>query len=330
MKKFRYLLTVAVASLSLAGCDFIQIVDSDSDSSEAEVVVDPVVIDEYYKGYKLTASGGRLALELQQNCFDKHKNYITYGQVNSYYVTNSSHDSAEAVAPGSKKNQWFYTGKEATGTGTREHVWPCANSSQLWIHDDSAGVHYVDYSYYVGGGSDLYHVRTANSAVNTARGNSKFVDFSDPAFDAIRSGVEEVGESNGKYVIKIQGHSRTASGQIQYAQKCEPADEMKGDIARIITYVWVHYTERGITPSGSITSGKNQYKYSDMTGQLSLTNIMGYESVAKCKEVLKAWNKLDPPSNVEKHRNDTVQKIQGNRNPFVDYPDLMDQLFIEE
>ncbi len=53
---------------------------------------------------------------------------------------------------------------------------------------------------------------------------------------------------------------------------------------------------------------------------------MGYDSEERCLEVLKAWNKLDAPSNVEKLRNETVQKIQGNRNPFVDHPELVDQL----
>ena len=69
------------------------------------------------------------------------------------------------------------------------------------------------------------------------------------------------------------------------------------------------------------------YIYFDMTGSLPLTNYMGYQSEDKCKEVLKLWNKLDPVSDVEKLRNNTVQKIQGNRNPFVDYPELVDQIF---
>ena len=39
------------------------------------------------------------------------------------------------------------------------------------------------------------------------------------------------------------------------------------------------------------------------------------------------WNNLDKPSEVEKLRNTTVQKVQGNRNPFVDYPDLVEKMF---
>ena len=173
----------------------------------------------------------------------------------------------------------------------------------------------------------MYHIRTANTTVNTARGNSKFVDFDDEEFDAIRGGVTEVGENNGKYNIKIQGYETTSSGGIQNAQKCEPDDHMKGDVARIVLYVYIHYCERGVTPEGGVKSGSNTFNYSDMTGSLALTDIMGYEDEARCKEKLVEWSKLDPPSDVEKLRNTTVQKIQGNRNPFVDYPELVDKIF---
>ena len=102
---------------------------------------------------------------------------------------------------------------------------------------------------------------------------------------------------------------------------------MKGDVARILLYVYVHYSERGITPEGGVTSGGNTFTYKDMVGSLSLTQVMGYSTEQRCQEKLAAWNELDPPSEVEKLRNDTVQKIQGNRNPFVDYPELVNQMF---
>ena len=324
-RKLRILFPIVLTSFAVTGCSFISIEDAEGEK-EVEVVVDKTVLDNYYKDYDLTETGVYLELELQRMCFEKHKNWVTYGQVNSYFSKTSNRESVEGI-PGTSKNEWFYTGKEASGTGTREHVWPCANSGTLWIHDKTAGIRYVDYSYYIGGGSDLYHIRTANTTVNTARGNSKFVDFDDEEFDAIRGGVTEVGENNGKYNIKIQGYETTSSGGIQYAQKCEPDDHMKGDVARIVLYVYTHYLNRGYYPEGQKVSGNYTYVFKDMLGALSLQNIMGYTSDEKCKEVLKAWNKLDPPSNVEKQRNDTVQKIQGNRNPFVDYPNLVDKMF---
>lgn len=40
----------------------------------------------------------------------------------------------------------------------------------------------------------------------------------------------------------------------------------------------------------------------------------------------RAWNHADPPSVHEKQRNDLIEKLQGRRNPFIDNPDLADQL----
>ena len=332
MKK-RFIFPFIISALCLSGC-FIEIEDNNTDQKEEEtptVVVDPVVVDNYYKDYDLTKTGGRLVLELQRNCFDKHKVFIRYGQINSYYSTTTSHNSTEAIADGSKVNEWYYTGKRKAGTAgsNREHVWPCANSSGLWDHTapvSGFSPHYVDNSYYVGGGSDLYHVRLCEAKVNTARGNSRFVCFDDPEWKAYKDSVLEFGENEGLYTVKLYNYETTSSGGIQYAKQVEPDDHVKGDIARLLLYVWVHYCERDITPEGSIKSGSNEFKYSDMTGALSLTQVLGYDSEERCLEVLKAWNKLDAPSDVEKLRNDTVQKIQGNRNPFVDYPNLVDQL----
>jgi len=325
--KFRFLLPLLAATMSLSGC-FIEIVKDDPTTEDDYNA--PIVVGDYYKDYDLTKTGGRLILELQKQCFDKHKNYVSYGQVNSYYSKTTNRNSVEAISDGSSLNQYFYTGKEATGYGTREHVWPCANSGALWVHDDNAeSVHNVDKSYYTGGGSDLYHVRTCNTNVNTARGNGKYVDFDHTEFTSIKSDVATYGENKGKYQLTLYGASKNSSGVYQYADKVEVDDHMKGDVARIVLYVWLHYTDRGITPSGSVkgSDNKHTYNFTDMVGSLALTSVMGYGTEERCKEVLKEWNKLDAPSEVEKLRNDTVQRVQGNRNPFVDHPELVDQMF---
>ena len=313
-KFIKYVLPLIFSVGCLAGCG-----DEGGESG-----TDPVN-PEYYKNYDLTLEGIWLENELQTLCFDTHKVFVRYGQVNSYYSQTSTHDSVEAVPSTINtkdrtcKNEWFYTGKVASGVGTREHVWPCANSDELWTHGGgSGGTHDVDNSNYTGGGSDLYHVRTANSAVNTARGNSKFVDFED--FPAIAGQAEPVTEKNGKYELLCQGFKTSSTGKIEYSQKVEVDDHMKGDVARILCYVYVHYGERGNAPKS--TDKTKDY----MLGNLSFTNILGYDSVSDCAQKLIEWNELDPVSDVEKHRNNAVQKIQGNRNPFVDYPNLVKQM----
>lgn len=297
--------------------------------------VEPPTKDGYYKGIDFTLEGTELVYALQEHTFEKHKVYIPYSQYNSYCSNSSNRYSIERVSEDNAKNQFFYTGKETTGYGTREHVWPCAKSAQLWVHDGQGnkGVHNVDYNAYAGGGSDLFHVRTCNSNVNTARGDSRYVEFDDISPD-LKADKMSYGETGGKYEIQISGYSKGTSKNPQYANLCEVADEMKGDVARILVYVWMHYTQRSSVPDGSVTvqyskTGKYELEYKDMVGKLSFNNVLAYETISECATKLIRWNEIDPPSETEKLRNTTVQKIQGNRNPFVDFPELVKQCLNE-
>ena len=81
----------------------------------------------------------------------------------------------------------------------------------------------------------------------------------------------------------------------------------------------MHYNE--------LDDSKIPSKYRSLTGNLNITKVIGFSSYSKVATILKEWNELDPVSEVEKRRNHTVMKIQGNRNPFVDHPELMDKAF---
>ncbi|MBI1733028.1 MAG: endonuclease [Gammaproteobacteria bacterium] len=43
-------------------------------------------------------------------------------------------------------------------------------------------------------------------------------------------------------------------------------------------------------------------------------------------ELLKEWNRADPPSNQELERNSVIERIQGQRNSFIDNPALVENL----
>jgi deoxyribonuclease-1 len=44
------------------------------------------------------------------------------------------------------------------------------------------------------------------------------------------------------------------------------------------------------------------------------------------EEFLKRWNDLDPVDDAERTRNAAIEKLQGNRNPFIDHPEYVDQI----
>jgi endonuclease I len=45
------------------------------------------------------------------------------------------------------------------------------------------------------------------------------------------------------------------------------------------------------------------------------------------KSVLLQWSKMDPPDAFEKKRNDVIESIQGNRNPFIDHPEWAESIW---
>ena len=75
-------------------------------------------------------------------------------------------------------------------------------------------------------------------------------------------------------------------------QTFEPPDSAKGNVARAMLYM---HMQHGLPLIGPL-------------------------------EMYKRWNKLDPPDAEEKQRNNIIERIQHNRNPYIDKPELIDQM----
>lgn len=81
----------------------------------------------------------------------------------------------------------------------------------------------------------------------------------------------------------------------------------RGDVARVLFYMYSRYTDLYLVDD--VLNAANQ----ELTmGKLSL---------------LLEWNKQDPVDDFEIQRNNRIYQYQGNRNPFIDYPELADKLF---
>lgn len=107
------------------------------------------------------------------------------------------------------------------------------------------------------------------------------------------------------------GCTRIGTGSNGY-QLWEPADKWKGDFARGYMYMATAYQD---------------YSWSG-TQALQILQKGAYPTLQKWAYTLYIeWAKTDKVDELEVKRNNEVHKIQGNRNPFVDFPNLMEYIW---
>ncbi|WP_299120966.1 endonuclease [uncultured Tenacibaculum sp.] len=119
-----------------------------------------------------------------------------------------------------------------------------------------------------GAGADAHHVRPADISFNSQRSSKKFV-----------AGSGNAGNASGGWY---------------------PGDEWKGDVARMMMYMYLRYGNQCLPSNVAIG-----------TANSSDSNMIN---------LLLQWNAEDPVSDFEKQRNPIIQGLQGNRNPFIDNP----------
>lgn len=91
----------------------------------------------------------------------------------------------------------------------------------------------------------------------------------------------------------------------------EPADELKGDFARIYMYMATAYPQ-------TLWHSRGTMLFAD--GYFPLLTPYG-------RGTLLAWHRADPVDDTEKLRNSAIAEAQGSSNPFVTYPDLAEYIW---
>jgi endonuclease I len=146
-----------------------------------------------------------------------------------------------------------------------------------------------------GPGTDVHHLRPLDNSVNSTRNNRAFDKCKD-CKDVIDNGFN------------------TGSKTDATLYTFEPRDDVKGDVARMIFYMAVRYEGEGAEPDLELTES--------ILGNTDQSPVHGVKST------LLKWNQLDPVNDWERNRNSIIyEKYQGNRNPFIDYPELADYIF---
>lgn len=137
--------------------------------------------------------------------------------------------------------------------------------------------------------TDLMHIVPTDGYVNGRRSNYPFGETEGERYKS-SGGFSKLGTST------LSGYSGIVF---------EPNDEYKGDFARIYFYMVTCYEQKVGSWSCDMLSGNTYHALSSWA-----------------EELLLRWAEADPVSQKEIDRNNAVYEIQGNRNPFVDYPGL--------
>ena len=149
--------------------------------------------------------------------------------------------------------------------------------------------------------SDIFNIVPTDGYVNNQRSNYPY-------------GVCEGGTrlTNGQYVAKGRMGYSTRTGYT--GRVFEPDDEYKGDFARAYFYMATCYNNvisNWTQANGNVFFAGNSYPV----------------FTTYAIDLLMEWHRLDPVSEKETTRNCYAHAWQGNRNPFIDHPELAEHIW---
>lgn len=146
--------------------------------------------------------------------------------------------------------------------------------------------------------TDINHLYPTDGKVNGQRSNHPFGECANGTTLSSTNGVKALGKLG---TSTFPGYSGTVF---------EPADEYKGDFARTYFYMAAAYNSSISTWHSDMLAGNAYPAYKTWAVNLLLK-----------------WHRQDPVSDKERKRNDAVYKEQGNRNPFIDHPDMAEHIW---
>lgn len=139
---------------------------------------------------------------------------------------------------------------------------------------------------------DLYNLMPSDAKANSSKSNYGMGEVTDATYD---NGCIKVGGSSLGSKIKMW----------------QPSKEWQGDFSR--GYMYMATTYQNLSWTGEGLNSLEQGDYPTL-------KEWAYKLYIK-------WAKEDPVDAREVARNNAVSKIQGNRNPFIDFPNLMEYIW---
>lgn len=138
---------------------------------------------------------------------------------------------------------------------------------------------------------DLYNLMPSDSKANSSKSNYGMGVVTNATYD--------------------NGCIKVGTGPLGSTKLWQPSAEWQGDFSRSYMYMATAY--QNFSWVGEALNSLEQGDYPTL-------KKWAYEQYIK-------WSKEDPVSKTEVDRNNAVYKIQGNRNPFIDFPNLMEYIW---
>ena len=186
----------------------------------------------------------------------------------------------------------------------QEHVWP----KSLGFENNTPAA---------GARGDLMHLWAGNGRVNGVSHNNYPYGYVDKS-----KSYDDAGSYRAYLSGNLKGVSKSLGGSVTVF---EPQDSDKGDIARCCFYMAARYNYLSGSDSDGIDAGNPNL---EITNNLSDWSNSGYQSTTtktgkmSIIQDLLEWNRIDPPDEWEKHRNNILYtNFTNNRNPFIDFPE---------
>jgi chitodextrinase/endonuclease I len=238
-------------------------------------------IPSYYNDVNLTLTGSALKTELSNKIIVTHVTDLVYtpGVWDALRQTDlDPTNSANVVLI----YGWNNSDSDITNDRTRDKTLQDTGSGATFVWNrehvyPKSLANPVLVTSSAGPGTDAHNLRPADRSRNTSRSNRKFAD----------------GSGTASYI--------TPEGNWY------PGDEWKGDVARMMMYMYLRYGNQTLP-----------------------TNVGVGTTVASDNNMILLfleWNAEDPVSDLEKQRNPVLETLQGNRNPFIDNPAFATQIW---
>ncbi len=235
-----------------------------------------------------TGSGATLKSQLHEIIDDHTELSYTPGCWEALRRTDQHPTNPDAVIGLYSRNEILKVDQD-NGSGNQD-AW---NREHVWAKSHG------NFGTTAGPGTDIHALRAADRSVNTERSAKDF--------------------DNGGLPLSGADSQADCPSCLETSTTFEPPNEVKGAVARMILYMDVRYNgdsnSNGVTltavgysgtPFGSSTSGNGE-----------LGNLV----------TLLEWHNAYPVNDEELRRNNIIHSIQGNRNPFIDHPEWVSQIF---